>query len=135
MQALGFNYRITDFQCALGLSQLERLDELGRAAQRDRRRATASCWPTTSGSRCRPWRPRARCTATTSSSSTSRGGAAARLQVFEGLRAAGIGVQVHYIPIYRLPYYRDDARHRRRTTARTPRHYYAGAISLPMFPG
>ena len=34
MQALGFNYRITDFQCALGLSQLDRLDDFDRGAKR-----------------------------------------------------------------------------------------------------
>ena len=55
-----------------------------------------------------------------------------RRQVFEGLRAAGIGVNVHYIPVHTQPHYR-------RLGFRTgdfpaAENYYAGAISLPMFP-
>ena len=62
-----------------------------------------------------------------------RAGAAARRATYDALHAAGIGVQVHYIPVYRLPYYRD-----RLAVAQDgcphAEHYYAGAISLPMFP-
>ena len=53
-------------------------------------------------------------------------------QVFEGLRAAGIGVNLHYIPVHLQPYYRDlgfaegDFPEAER--------YYAEAISLPLFP-
>ena len=60
------------------------------------------------------------------------GGAAERRRVFDGLHAAGIRVQVHYVPIHRHPVYADlgftpeDLPH---TEAA-----YAGLISLPMFP-
>jgi dTDP-4-amino-4,6-dideoxygalactose transaminase len=53
-------------------------------------------------------------------------------QVFEGLRAAGVGVNLHYIPLHLQPYYRDlgfaegDFPEAER--------YYAEAISLPLFP-
>ena len=57
-----------------------------------------------------------------------------RRRVFDGLRAAGIGVQVHYIPIYRHPYYRDVVG-APQDACPTAEEYYAGAISLPMFPG
>ena len=60
-------------------------------------------------------------------------GAEARLRVFEGLRAAGIGVQVHYIPIYRFPYYRDVVG-APQDACPNAEELYAGAISLPMFP-
>ena len=43
-QVLGFNYRMTDMQAALGLSQLQRLDAVHRRRHRHRRRATTSCW-------------------------------------------------------------------------------------------
>jgi dTDP-4-amino-4,6-dideoxygalactose transaminase len=56
-----------------------------------------------------------------------------RRVIFDGLRSAGIGVNVHYIPVYRHPYYR---RHGFRDT-HLPRAeaYYEEAITLPMFPG
>ncbi len=69
MQALGFNYRITDVQCALGLSQLKRARRLGGAAQRASPRSIASCSPASSASSCRPRRRRAGCTAITCSRS------------------------------------------------------------------
>jgi dTDP-4-amino-4,6-dideoxygalactose transaminase len=53
-------------------------------------------------------------------------------QVFEGLRAAGIGVNVHYIPVHLQPYYRDlgfAADDFPEACA-----YYAQAISLPLYP-
>jgi dTDP-4-amino-4,6-dideoxygalactose transaminase len=49
------------------------------------------------------------------------------------MRRAGIGVQVHYIPIYRHPYYRDVLRVEQDCTPATE-EYYSGAISLPIFP-
>jgi dTDP-4-amino-4,6-dideoxygalactose transaminase len=53
-------------------------------------------------------------------------------QVFEGLRAAGIGVNLHYIPVHLQPYYRE----RGFAPGDYPQaeRYYAEAISLPMFP-
>src|SRR5262249_30269063 len=61
-------------------------------------------------------------------------GAEARLAAFQALRRASIGVQVHYIPIYRQPYYRDVLGYPQN---RCPgaEAYYWGAISLPIFPG
>ena len=53
--------------------------------------------------------------------------------MFEALRAAGIGVQVHYIPIYRHPYYRDVLGYPQ-DACPAAEEYYEGAISLPMFP-
>ena len=129
---LGFNYRLTDMQAALGLSQLQRLD--GYLAKRH---ALAARYddllknlPVTT-----PWQH-----------ADSHSGLhlyvirlrlhaikANRREVFEGLRAAGIGVNLHYIPIYRQPYYAylgvDPGEF-----PETER-YYAEAITLPMYPG
>lgn len=132
MQALGFNYRITDFQCALGLSQLERLD--GWVARRnevaayyrelladDERVELPPAAPGESlhGYHLFPIRVRA--------------GGQARHVTFEALRAAGLAVQVHYIPVYRLPYYRDQLGYAQDACPNAER-LYSGLISLPMFP-
>ena len=56
-----------------------------------------------------------------------------RRQVFERMRADGIGVNLHYIPVYRQPYYaRMGFKHEDFPQAE---RYYAEAISLPIYPG
>lgn len=128
---LGFNYRITDLQAALGLSQMSRLDEFV-----NRRRELAARYE-----RLLAYLPVTLPSAQAEADSawhlyvirlqTERVGLSHR-QVFEGLRAAGIGVNLHYIPLHLQPYYRDlgfaegDFPEAER--------YYAEAISLPMFP-
>jgi dTDP-4-amino-4,6-dideoxygalactose transaminase len=132
MQALGFNYRITDFQCALGLSQLRRLDswvasrneiaaEYRRLLEGDERIALP------------PAAPAGWLHAYHLFVIKVLGGPELRLAVFDALRAAGIGVQVHYIPIYRLRYYRDVLGYPQ-DACPAAEDYYAGAISLPVFP-
>jgi perosamine synthetase len=132
MQALGFNYRITDFQCALGLSQLQRLDERIK-----RRNEIAKTYRELLADEARISLP-------PPASGTTRhayhlfvvqilGGAEARLQTFAALQRAGIGVQVHYIPIYRHPYYRDVLGYPQ-DCCPTAEDYYWSAISLPIFP-
>jgi perosamine synthetase len=132
MQALGFNYRITDFQCALGLSQLERLDGYVEARNR-----IAGRYRELLGDEERIALP------PEAGRDSLHGyhlfvilvldGPAARLATFEALQSAGIGVQVHYIPIYRLPYYRDRLGYPQDECPATE-EYYAGALSLPIFP-
>jgi perosamine synthetase len=129
---LGFNYRITDVQCALGLSQLTRLEgwieRRNEIAERYRellageeRIALPPAAP--AGSRHGYHLFVVRVLA----------GAERRREVFEALRAAGIGVQVHYVPIYRFSLYRELGY--AQDTCPAVEDYYAGAISLPMFPG
>jgi perosamine synthetase len=133
MRELGFNYRITDFQCALGRSQLHRLD-----GWVERRNEIAARYRELLAGEDRLDLPPAAPAGSLHGYHLFvigvRAGAEARLAVFNGLRAAGIGVQVHYLPVYRMPYYRD--------TLGVPQDgcpnadaYYDGAISLPMFPG
>jgi dTDP-4-amino-4,6-dideoxygalactose transaminase len=132
MRHLGFNYRITDIQCALGMSQLARLPEWVATAQRAGRALPGG--PGRRGTD-RPAAGRAGWLAPRVPPVRIRvlAGAEARLRTFEALRAAGIGVQVHYIPVYRLPYYRDTLGLPLDQCPATE-EYYAGAITLPLFP-
>lgn len=129
--ALGFNYRITDLQAALGLSQLHRLD-----AMKARRVALADRYDRLLQGL--PLRLPARVPGRESSwhlyvvEVDSALTPVSRKQLFETLRAAGIGVNVHYIPIHTQPYYR--ALGFRPGDFPNAEAYYAGAISLPLFP-
>jgi dTDP-4-amino-4,6-dideoxygalactose transaminase len=128
---LGFNYRMTDMQAALGLSQLGKLD--GFLA---RRRALVARYqtlladlplslPTIQAEAESAWHLYVVRLHTEALRVSHR-------QVFEGLRAAGIGVNVHYIPVHLQPYYRDLGF----TAGDFPEAeaYYAQAISLPLYP-
>lgn len=124
---LGYNYRLTDLQAALGLSQLARLDDYVACRHRIAARYDAAF----AGSVVRtPWRdPDAH---SAFHLYVVRVPAAQRLAVFDMLRAANIGVNLHYIPLYRQPYHRPTGH----TPADWPEaeRYYAEAISLPMYP-
>jgi perosamine synthetase len=132
MQALGFNYRITDFQCALGLSQLRRLDE--RIA---RRNEIAESYRELLAEETRvslpPAAPKGSLHAYHLFVVRILAGAESRLEAFSALRRSGVGVQVHYIPIYRHPYYRDVLGYTQGGYPATEKYYWS-AISLPMFP-
>jgi perosamine synthetase len=132
MQALGFNYRITDIQCALGSSQLTRLDQWVC-----RRNELAAQYREQLAGEERVTLPPAAPEGSLHGHHLFiihvSGGASARRATFDGLRERGIGVQVHYIPVYRLPYYR-DVLGMPQDECPAAEWYYAGAISLPMFP-
>jgi perosamine synthetase len=132
MKVLGFNYRITDVQCALGVSQLSRLDHWIAARNR-----IAERYRDLLASEERIELPPAAPTGWLHGHHLFvvkvLGGAEDRLATYNAMRAAGIGVQVHYIPVYRLPYYRDVLGYPQDTCPATE-DYYAGALSLPMFP-
>jgi len=125
---LGFNYRMTDIQAALGLSQLSRLDKMlerrrGLAARYDRLLADI---PVT-----RPWQD----PLTTSSWHLYVIGLPTDLDrraVFEAMHAQGVGVQVHYIPVHTQPYY--QALGFRGGDYPSSERYYARSFSLPVFP-
>ena len=128
---LGYNYRMTDLQAALGLSQMRRLNEFvtKRHVLANRYDQLLADLPVYT-----PWQHEDSFSGLhlyvirlklAEIGKTHR-------QVFEALRALGIGVNLHYIPLYFQPYYENlgfkagyciDAE-----------QYYAEAISLPMYP-
>ncbi len=132
---LGFNYRLTDIQSALGLSQLQKLDAFHTARERlaeryDRLLASL------------PLKLPARAPSATANARSSwhlyvvevlpGAGVADRDTVFQRLYEAGIAVNVHYIPIHTQPFY--QARGFRLGQFPAAEAYYAGAISIPLFP-
>ncbi len=130
--ALGFNYRMTELQSALGLSQMSRLDSFVI-----QRHEIAQAYDHLLGDLPlqRPWRdPR---------NYSGMHLYVVRLQrkflkkthlaIFKELREYGVGVNLHYIPVVMQPYYKNlgfsiDA-------FPESQKYYAEAISLPMFSG
>ncbi|PXV57509.1 UDP-4-amino-4,6-dideoxy-N-acetyl-beta-L-altrosamine transaminase [Aeromonas veronii] len=124
-QLLGFNYRLTDIQAALGLSQLSRLDQFITQRRELARRYDALL-------SLLPVQPLQQSNNRQSGYHLYVIQVAERDQVFARLRAAGIGVNVHYIPIPAQPYYRGLGH----DPADYPgaQAYYQGAISLPLFP-
>jgi len=133
--ALGFNYRLTDIQSALGVSQLQRLQQFQAA----RERLAARYDQLLTGLALKlP----ARAPSASSSAKSSWHlyvievlpgvGVADRATVFQRLWEANIAVNVHYIPIHTQPYYR--ARGFRPGQFPDAEAYYAGAISIPLYP-
>lgn len=126
---LGYNYRLTDLQAALGQSQLRKLPRF-----LERRRALAQRYADGLGPPAFPellraaafdpahayhlyvvhWRTRE-----------------LRRRAYDFLAACGIHTQVHYIPVYRHPHYHQPGGHLPLPGAED---FYAGCLSLPMFP-
>ena len=129
---LGFNYRLTELQAALGLSQMNRLDQFVAERhvlvnQYNKMLANTSI--------TLPWQH-----PDTYSSFhlyivrlPALPGAIGHKEAFENLRSAGIGVNLHYIPIYKQPYY--EAMGFKAEHFPESEGYYSEAISLPLFPG
>lgn len=128
--ALGFNYRMTDLQAALGVSQMSRIDAFvkNRHSLMQQYNTALSALPITlpkqmdnTYTACHLYIIRLNLNEITL---THR-------QVFEALRGKGVGVNLHYIPVYKQPYYQNmDYMGGRYPNAES---YYAEAISLPIF--
>lgn len=130
-QLLGFNYRLTDLQAALGESQLRRLD-----AMHSRREALADrydellaglplCLPPRLHDRVSAWHLYA-------VEIDDARAVPSRAKVFGAMREAGIGVNVHYIPIHTQPHYRRLGFAPGDFPA--AERYYRRALSLPLYP-
>lgn len=134
MQEIGYNYRITDLQCALGLSQIARLEsmharrvQIGEAYDRAfselpnviiRQSSTRRI----SGNHLYVVELNYKALEKN------------RNEVFQRLRAQGIGVHVHYIPVYRQPYYKSIVNQSPESWP-SAESYYQGALTLPLYAG
>ena len=132
MRELGLNYRITDFQCALGMSQLKKMDSWVA-----RRREIAHMYDfafETVDSMITPFQ----CEASRSSYhlyviQVKGQKSSYRKDVFEALRKRNIGTQVHYIPVHFQPYYKKRFDYRVGDFPEAEL-YYSRCLSLPVFP-
>jgi len=127
---LGFNYRMTDLQAALGVSQMERLDRYVQRRHELAKRYNQLLQPLPLTI---PWQHPDSYSGLHLYVIRLQLDSAARShrQVFEALRASGIGVNLHYIPVHTQPYYRQlGFAHGDFPEAE---RYYAEAISLPLF--
>ncbi|MCK9225384.1 MAG: UDP-4-amino-4,6-dideoxy-N-acetyl-beta-L-altrosamine transaminase [Candidatus Muirbacterium halophilum] len=131
MQNIGFNYRITDFQCALGISQLEKLDNFI-----ERRREIAQYYGKAfeNNEYIKPLYK------------FDKGSAyhlyvikidferinKTRAEVIQELNQKGVGTQVHYIPINKQPYYKNAGYGKENTPVMDK--YYSECLSIPMYP-
>ncbi len=132
MSEIGFNYRLTDLQCALGMSQLARLDKFI-----EQRRALAASYDAHMGaleSYAQPisWSDDCRPSYHLYPILLTPEFAPIRGQIMTALRDAGIGTQVHYIPVHRQPYYVE-----RYGLSDLPGgdSYFCRVLSLPIFVG
>ncbi len=125
--ALGYNYRITDIQAALGASQMKRISDFVA-----RRREIAERYDREFEGLplVRPWQHPD--TASSWHLYVVLVDPDRRRRAFEGLRAAGIGVNVHYVPVHTQPFYRERFGFAAGDFANAEA-YYARAISLPMY--
>jgi dTDP-4-amino-4,6-dideoxygalactose transaminase len=132
MPELGFNYRLPDVLCALGLSQLAKLPRLierRRTLARRYETALAPLAPLVRVGERPPWSDPALHLMAVLIDFEAAG--RSRAAVMEALKARGVGSQVHYIPVHRQPYYvgRYGALDLPGADA-----WYARCLSLPLYP-
>jgi UDP-4-amino-4,6-dideoxy-N-acetyl-beta-L-altrosamine transaminase len=137
-QMLGYNYRISDVQCALGVSQAKKLPaflvrrrEIAARYDRALRQPAFARW-------VQPLVVRADVTSAYHlyvvrfAGQSTEEAAATRKRAYLSLREAGIYAQVHYVPLHMQP---DFAQFVRGLAFPGADAYYASCLSLPMFPG
>ncbi len=130
---IGYNYRLTDFQCALGIAQLEKL-----AASIEKRNAIARCYdeffsqvPQISALHTQPYNHHAYHLYVIQLHLET--GSRTRQQVFSFLRNENIGVNVHYIPVHCHPFYQKKF-HTFKGLCPSAEAAYERILTLPIFP-
>lgn len=129
-RVLGFNYRLTDIQAALGYSQLKRLDASvakreGLATRYDKQLQTLPLvTPYRASGRVSSWHLYVVQLADKSP--------IGRKELYQKMHRDGVGVNVHYIPVHTQPYYRELGFH----DGQFPRAeaYYSKCLTLPLYP-
>lgn len=123
---LGYNYRITDISCALGCSQMDKLDAF-LEKRRDIARRYDQAFAGIEG------------VMTPKQMDDCESGwhlymiqVENRKEIFDKLREVGIGVNVHYIPVYQHPYYQRNGYDK--CCCKNAELFYSRAISLPIYP-
>ncbi|PIE42992.1 MAG: UDP-4-amino-4,6-dideoxy-N-acetyl-beta-L-altrosamine transaminase [Gammaproteobacteria bacterium] len=129
-QVLGFNYRLSDIHAALGTSQLTRLDKQVRY-----RRVLAEYYDRlfASGRLCMPLDRHQECASAFHLYIVRFKSASVRNRIYDALRQAGYGVNLHYRPIPEQPYYQRISTEKRLLPG--AKQYAETALSLPLFQG
>ena len=134
MQALGFNYRMTDMQAALGYSQLQKLDFF----KKRRREIVAKYNKAFAGMKYlrAPTEPKevSSCFHLYAVQIDFNALGKSRSQVMQELRDQGIGTQVHYIPVPTQPFYKETFGYKDGDYP-VAEKYYEQELSLPLYPG
>jgi len=131
MQYLGYNYRLSDIHCALGISQLKKLDRFIQ-----KRREIAGKY--SSAFKCNDFfdipveRSYAKSAWHLYSVRLKDKFKSCKAEIFAGLRERGLGVQVHYIPVHVQPYYQQLGY--RKGSCPNAEDFYEREISLPLYP-
>ena len=129
-QMLGFNYRISDIQCALGISQLQRLDEFIA-----RRKEISEKYNKAFQALPELILPEVKKGVRSSWHLYVLGFKNLdRKTVFQSLKSKGISVNVHYIPVHLQPYYKEKYGYRKGEYPQAEK-YYERSLTLPLFPG
>lgn len=128
-QLLGYNYRLSDMQCALGINQLLKLDgflsrrkEIVERYYEELKDEPEITLPYQADYQKNAWHlfviqvPKER-----------------RRIIYDGLIEAGIFINIHYIPVYHHPYYRANGY--KDTYCKNVEELYAGLLTLPVYPG
>ena len=132
MQALGCNYRITDFQCALGISQLERI-EANLQRRREIAHAYDQAFQKVSWIQTPPKPPESDATHAYHLYPVLLDPSVDRKRVYMKLRQRHILTQIHYIPVHLQPYYRERFGFKEGDFP-IAEDFYRREISLPMYP-
>lgn len=139
MRELGFNYRITDFQCALGLSQLRRIKqvlikrrEIAKYYTKALSRVKEIVLPHEDNDKHSAWHLYPIRIVARGNNRNSADLKRRHKRVFDFMRKSGINVQTHYIPVYLQPYYRNIGY--KKGTCPNAEMFYQTEMSIPLYP-